>query len=277
METQFDVQQKMLQQLQLQTGQTFLQTGLMAQQSDLMNAMAGSLGGIQAEMDAIRTQNVEGLAIQQEMLRREQLQSQLEEFIYNTQKMVAAFREPKGSSLPSVRYFTLKGVVDTVQQNGIGTALIKGRDNKAAFEQAMSEVHRMCSALERDPEVKEALAWAKAEQKRIEEKQRKIAAENQRKEEKRQQILRRITELKSSRKIIRFIDWYRSKIRSRLPEGAKGLIAQAAMWYLCGFLWIPVWHSIWSITQKDKDENLLNEAADREVAQLESQLAQIDK
>ena len=125
--------------------------------------MAGSLNNIQAEMDAVRRQNLEGLAIQQEMLRREQLQGQLEEFVYNTEKTVAAYSDSKCDDPVTTRYFVLKGIIDTVQQNGISTTIIRGRENKAAFEQALGDVNRLVAVLETEPEVKEALDWLKAE------------------------------------------------------------------------------------------------------------------
>ena len=103
MTTQFDIYQKML-------NHQRLQTGLMVGQTALMGHMAGSLNQLQGEMGAIRQMNLEGLAIQQEMLQRDQLQSQLEEFIYNAQKIVAEFSDTTCGDAPSIRYFSLKGI-----------------------------------------------------------------------------------------------------------------------------------------------------------------------
>jgi len=283
METQYDQYQRMLREQQKQTGMIFVQTALQA-------TMAGSLSNIQAEMDVIRKQNLQGLAIQQEMMRREQLQGQLEEFIYNTQKIVTAFSAPHCDDPLASRYFTVKGIIDTVAQNGIATVIIRGRENKAAFEQALADAHRLSAALEQEPEVKEAIAWAKTEEKRIAETRRKNTAERQR-------ITARIRELQASRggvgalqkitkflkwyshrKGIGFFGWYSEKIRSKLPEGIVGIVIQVPLWVFSGWLWIPLWYCIWVAQRKAKDEQderIFNEAVDKEITQLTEQLRRL--
>ena len=155
MTTIYDQYQRMLEEQRKQTGLMYAQTAISATQTAISATMAGSLNNIQAEMDAVRRQNLEGLAIQQEMMRREQLQGQLEEFVYNAEKIVAFYSATECDEPLSSRYFTLKGILDTVQQNSICTAIIRGRENKAAFEQALGDVNRLVAVLETEPEVKE--------------------------------------------------------------------------------------------------------------------------
>lgn len=152
--------QAALKSLQLQA----LQTGLLAQ-------MSNSLGAIHEEVARARADQAEALALQQQMLAREELQSHLEEFIYQSEKLVAACRNPKTDIPPSTRYYLLDGVVQQVEQDGIATAIIRGRENKAAFERVFAEVQQLRSALKSDPEVKAALAWAaKIDQQRAEQR-----------------------------------------------------------------------------------------------------------
>lgn len=152
--------QAALKSLQLQA----LQTGLLAQ-------MSNSLGAIHEEVARARADQAEALALQQQMLAREELQSHLEEFIYQSEKLVAACRNPKTDMPPSTRYYLLDGVVQQVEQDGIATAIIRGRENKAAFERVFAEVQQLRSVLKSDPEVKAALVWAaKIDQQRAEQR-----------------------------------------------------------------------------------------------------------
>ena len=94
------------------------QTQLAVFQSACLIDMGRSLDQLNGEMREIRKANLEAVAIQQEMIQRDNLQSHLEELIYNTQKMVAEF-SAKSCDAPSVvRYFSLFGVTKTVQQLG---------------------------------------------------------------------------------------------------------------------------------------------------------------
>jgi ElaB/YqjD/DUF883 family membrane-anchored ribosome-binding protein len=274
MSTQFDVYQKML-------NHERFQTGLMVGQTALMGSMAGSLTHLQGEMANIRQMNLEGLAIQQEMLQRQQLQAQLEEFIYNAQKLVTEFSDGTCDQPASARYFSLKGITETVQQLGIGTALIQGRENKAAFEAAMKDVQSLTASLENEPDVVEAISWSKSEQKRT-------AAENQLKEAKRAKIRQKATELQASRKRITFTDWYQHKFHKYLNKEApfdnlpilKNLdgelykfVATIALWgplpigVVYGCIWIPLWYAL----TKTKFEQELNTAIEGEIAILEKQ------
>lgn len=130
-----------------------LQTGLLAQ-------MSNSLGAIHAEVAQTRQMQAEALAIQQELLNRERLQAHVEELIFQTEKLVAECRRADSDLPPSSRYYLLVGVLRQVEDDGIGTAVVKGRDNKAAFEKVMRDVASLHERLATDPEVQDALRWA---------------------------------------------------------------------------------------------------------------------
>jgi hypothetical protein len=151
-----------LQSVQLQA----LQTGLLAQ-------MSNSLGAIHAEVAQARQMQAEALAIQQELLGRERLQARLEELIYQTEKLVVECRRPDSDLPPSSRYYLLGGVLQQVEQDGIGTAVIRGRDNKAAFEKVIGEAGVLHKRLEADSDVQDALRWAK---KADQERQRRLGS-----------------------------------------------------------------------------------------------------
>lgn len=279
MATQFDAYQQILRQQRLQTG-------LMVGQIALAGHMSTSLNQISGEMAAIRQLNLQGLAIQQEMLQRDQLQSQMEEFIYNSQKMVTAFSEIDCEQPPSVRYFSLKGITDTVRQLGIGTALIRGRDNKAAFEAAMQDVDRLITLLKGDPEVIEAIAWAKAEQKRIDDEQQRRRQERQRllarNDLRRTELHQRISDLKASRRKVMFTDWYNNKfdaylhrkspydklpLISELSKDMYAAVAPALLW-LCGWPFIGLWY----LLEKPFTENKINAEINNSIAELEREV-----
>jgi hypothetical protein len=135
----------------------------MTKQTRIMEDVRDSLGSIASTMDDIKKLQQNTLAIQQELLTRDTVQSDLEEFIYNIEKMVSDFSTEKSEIAPSSRYFTLKGVLETVSQEGIGTPLIRGRDNKAAYEKAMAHANDLFEELKKDSEVIEAIKWAKNE------------------------------------------------------------------------------------------------------------------
>lgn len=131
---------------------------LQALQVNLLAHMSNALGAIHAEVAQARAHHQEALALQQQMLAREELQSHLEEFIYQTEKLVI---ECRSTAYPlSTRYFLLDAVVQEVEREGIATPVIRGRENKTAFERVFAEVQKLRSALKNDPEVKAALAWA---------------------------------------------------------------------------------------------------------------------
>lgn len=147
----------------------WLQTSLLANMNTTLHAIHG-------EMVQIRKQQAEALAIQQELLARDTLQGYLEEFIYQSQKLVT---ECKTDSLPPpTRYFLLQAILRHAEKEGIGTAIIRGRDNKAAFDGVVSEAAGIQQQLRSDAEVQQALTWAKQlEDKRRRERRQREAEE----------------------------------------------------------------------------------------------------
>lgn len=138
-----------------------LQTGLLSQMSNSMNA-------IHAQMEEARQQQSEALAIQQELLSREQMQGHLEEFIYQAEKLVAECSKSATGIPLSSRYFLLMGVLGKIEQDGIDTAVIRGRENKGAFERVVRSTRKLTQALLKEPEVQDAVRWVEKERKRLE-------------------------------------------------------------------------------------------------------------
>jgi hypothetical protein len=97
------------------------------------------MGSIHSEVAQAKQQQAEALAIQQELLARERLQTRLEEMIYQTEKLVAECSKGDSDTPASTWYFLLDGVLRQIEQDGIATPVIKGRDNKAAFERVVRE------------------------------------------------------------------------------------------------------------------------------------------
>lgn len=294
--TAFDAYQKLVNQQRVQIGMSAVQTAITTQ-------MAGSLHQLQGEMAAIHQMNLEGLAIQQELLKREQLQAEIEEFIYNVQKMVQEFSDASCPEPSTGRYFALKGVAETVQDLGLGTPLIRGRDNKAAFESSMKEVNKLKVDLESDEEVIEALAWVRAEkQRRLEAKRKQqeeeeaLASEQRRqqqrvaeaKDARRNELLNQIEKLKLQRKTLIFTDWYREKFDaylhrkppfdkipflSSLSNELYSIVAGLLLWGpapfgICyGCVWIPIMFS--------KEKTALNATIDAEISKLEAEVSSI--
>lgn len=276
----FDNYQKILNHQRIQTGVTIAQAALTSH-------MAGTLHQLQGEMGALHEMNLQGLAIQQEMLKREQFQSQVEEFIYNIQKMVAEFSDEKCKESSVAKYFNLKGILDTVEELGIGTPLIKGRGNKAAFESAFIAVNRLVDALASVPEVEKAVE-------EFENEQRHLAIRQQREIEQRETLLRKINGLRATRK--------KAPLEERVKCGFDLFInnkppfngdfyerwfgKEVAKWvniFACcimpvpGMGWILAWILVPDILKAGAvaAESNLNSAVDAEIMTLERQLAAI--
>jgi len=152
------------------------QTFFQAWQTGLLADMDASMHSIHATMADVRQLHADGLAAQQAMLQREAFQDELEEFIYKMEKLVAECQNPSAKLPPSTRYFTLLSYYERIKQDNITTPIIRGRDNKAAFDRVVGEIKSLAAALKKDPEVQEAIRWAQAEQKRLAHEQKKIAA-----------------------------------------------------------------------------------------------------
>lgn len=279
MSTRFDDYQRVLKNERFHRQ---VETVMMAAQTALMANMAGSLNHLQAEMISIRQLQLEGLAIQQEMLNRDLLQGQLEEFIYNTEKMVQSFSEAESGVQPSAQYFVLLGIRETVKQLGIGTALIRGRENKAAFESAMEQVAGLLGQLKVHPEVIEALAWVKSEQQRVAEKRRKQAAKEQKllaqqlavQSVRRDEIEAAIRELRTKRTSIVFSEWFEKTFENFLksmPRPVAMMLLFAPLPFgAYGFIWIPLWFSV-----SKKSAESQNAPIDKQIAELEQEAASL--
>ncbi|MEO2088837.1 MAG: hypothetical protein ABGY75_04980, partial [Gemmataceae bacterium] len=138
-----------------------------------LRQISDTLTVVLGEMDAIRRTQAQGvalqqqtLAVQQAMLAREVFQDRLEEFTYQFEKLVGQFQQPNAEFPPSTQYFLLDGVFKQIAAAGISTAVIKGRDNKAAFDACVTKGRTLFRQLSGHPDVKEALAWAEGEKKR---------------------------------------------------------------------------------------------------------------
>mgnify|MGYP001251362729 FL=1 len=183
-----------------------IQTGVMAGQLAVQSAIHG-------QMEQVKRQTADTLAIQQELLNREQLQQNLEEFIFQTEKLVAEF-SAKSEVPASTRYFLLQSVLVQVEEDGIDTAMIRGRDNKAAFERAMASVNRLVAELLKDPEVQQAIKWAEKEAAKRAEKRQKIENELSRLYEQRASIESQLDPVTFSEAARR---WYGSEME-KLPQ-----------------------------------------------------------
>ena len=156
-------------------------------QANQLSNLKHTMSTIDGEIAAVRQVQGEALAVQQALLQREVIQGQIEEFIFQTEKLVGEFSLPNCDLPPSTRFFLLKGVTEYAQRNGVSTPVIRGRDNKAAFEKVMQSVETLSKKLQREPEVREAIAWANEEQKRAQAARNKQQAKQQAEREKAQQ------------------------------------------------------------------------------------------
>ena len=152
-------------------------TAFQAVQTGVMADMNGVLDSIHGEMAEVRQLHEETVAAQQAMLQQEALQDRLEEFIYQTEKLVDQFRQPDSDIPPSSRYFTLLGVLEQIKFDNIGTSMIRGRDNKAAFDRVVTEIRSVAKALKSEPEVQDAIAWANKEQQKKRDERRRLEAQ----------------------------------------------------------------------------------------------------
>jgi len=237
MSSKFDGYEKLLQHQRFQSAMSGIQTAASLKQMQLVGNMSQSLHSLYGEMEDMRQACDDAVTIQRQMLEREQIQGDIEEFIYSTQKMIDAFKS-EGCEIPlPMQYFNLRGVLETIEECGLTTALVRGRDNKAALETMVERGKELFGRLEEEPEVQEAIQWAKEERRRqIEkkrEKQKKLeakraeearAAEEKRQEEERQRISliqqqderrealqKKIDTLKSQKNIPSFPVWHKKR------------------------------------------------------------------
>lgn len=132
-----------------------------AREGAVVAQMAETLHSIHDQMEFARRQNAEALAYQQALLNHEALQCQIEELIYRSEKLVAQCSSTDSDFPLSSRYYLLLGVLGKIDRDGIATPMIRGRENKAAFERVVEQVRALKAKLEGEPEVQEAIQWAK--------------------------------------------------------------------------------------------------------------------
>ncbi|MCA9092698.1 MAG: hypothetical protein KDA68_04390, partial [Planctomycetaceae bacterium] len=180
MSSKFDGYEKLLQHQRFQSAMSGIQTASSLKQMQLAGNMSQSLHSLYGEMEDMRQACDDAVSIQRQMLEREQIQGDIEEFIYSTQKMIDAFQSDDCEIPLPMQYFNLRGVLETIEECGLTTALVRGRDNKAALETMVDQGKELFGRLEVEPEVQEAIQWAKDERKRQidkkREKQKKLEA-----------------------------------------------------------------------------------------------------
>lgn len=195
---------------------------LNAVQTGLLVNLGSTMDAIGTEIAATRQAQTEALAVQQALLQQEALQGQLEEFIYQSAKVVAECSDESCELPPSTRFFWLRGITEQVKNDGIATPIIRGRDNKQAFEEVMDSVNSLAKRLQNDPEVKEALEWAKAERERAKVARRKVEAEQKKGQQERQKKIQQLevrystlqTQIAAPVDISsdEFVEWYKTTI-----------------------------------------------------------------
>jgi hypothetical protein len=238
---------------------------LSAVQLHVLTDIRGSLRSMSGKMRSLRAAQMEGIAIQQAAMQREIFQDKIEEFVYQMQKAINAFQQANSDFPPSSQYFFLRAVFATVEQEGIATAVIKGRDNKLAFDDGMSKARALYRQLERNPEVRQALAWAEGEeQKRLAEaKKCEVAVRS---------IKGKIEHLRQSRQKADFIGWYKRKFAWVDDHPEARYFIHILLWLFGGYLWIPLWYRI-SASSEEANQNA---SIDGQIRQLEERLQSLE-
>ena len=165
----------------------------------LFTGMHASIEMLSDQLAEIQETNSTQLAIHQLVLHRDELQQLLEELIYQGQKMVEAFSK-NDDSTPSVqKALLIRSFQLCLAGSGIGTGMIRGLENKRAFDSLISHLEVLYKQLSSDPDVLKAIAAEKAaeqdrlslevqqqaeeRQRRLEERQRRLEEEQRRLEE----------------------------------------------------------------------------------------------
>src|SRR5205823_913326 len=92
------------------------------------------------------------LGIQQDVVNRQAVQDKLEEFIYQMQKMLGDFRQPHSDYHPVYQFLFVNTLFETIAYEGITTTMIRGRDNKAAFDKCIEDGKDLQHSLRTSPE-----------------------------------------------------------------------------------------------------------------------------
>ncbi len=128
----------------------------------LFTGMHASIEMLSDQLAEIQETNSTQLAIHQLVLHRDELQQLLEELIYQGQKMVEAFSK-NDDSTPSVqKALLIRSFQLCLAGSGIGTGMIRGLENKRAFDSLISQLEVLYKQLSSDPDVLKAIAAEKA-------------------------------------------------------------------------------------------------------------------
>lgn len=182
-----------------------------------------TLDNVLTEMAAIRRTQAEGLALQQAMLAREVFQDRVEEFVFQFDKLIGQCERPDSDFPPATQFYLIDGMLKQIDAAGITTAVVKGRDNKAAFDACVARGKALFKQLVKHPDVREAIAWAEGERKkRLALDQKHAGAEQQRRDEIKD-VSQQIDKLEASRKTLGLIDWLENRFKD-LPPVVRYLI-----------------------------------------------------
>lgn len=246
-------------------------------QTGVLTSLNGVMGSIHSEMAEVRQLHAEGLAAQQELLQREALQDRIEEFLYQAEKLVEKCSS-RDTDIPySSRYFLLQGVIHSVHNEGISTAIIKGRENKKAFDDVVDKINKMLSKLSEIAEVKEAIEWAEAENRRAIAERNRVNRERGRQQLLLQKYNSKVFELQQEKlPALNFGIWYSNRLRNFREIPVLGmmfvfpptsLLLQVIAWALYGFFWIPIAYALSAAYDKSQI-NKHNKAIDEKIAKL---------
>ncbi len=246
-------------------------------QTGVLTSLNGVMGSIHSEMAEVRQLHAEGLAAQQELLQREALQDRIEEFLYQAEKLVEKCSS-RDTDIPySSRYFLLQGVIHSVHHEGISTAIIKGRENKKAFDDVVAKINKMLSKLSEIAEVKEAIEWAEAENRRAIAERNRVNRERGRQQLLLQKYNSKVFELQQEKlPALNFGIWYSNRLRNFREIPVLGmmfvfpptsLLLQVIAWALYGFFWIPIAYALSAAYDKSQI-NKHNKAIDEKIAKL---------
>ena len=104
----------------------------------LVAGVGESLGAIHHEIEIVRRTTSLSLEIQQELLKKDYIQAQLDESIYQAERTIEKFDDMNEQVGPSTQYFELGRLLDAIDRDNISTSMIRGRDNKAAFDKIIN-------------------------------------------------------------------------------------------------------------------------------------------
>ena len=194
------------------------------EQIEQLRSINQTMDALLGEMDAIRQTQAQGLALQQAMLAREVFQDRMEEFVYQFQKMITEFQKSQPEFPPSTQYFILDSMFRQIDAASLSTAVVKGRENKAVFDDCVSKGKTLYRQLTKHPEVAQAIRWAEGERKKQLSLQQQKAGEEQKRREEVQDIGRQIERLEASRKKLTLMEWFKNRF------GKQPVPVQIAMW-----------------------------------------------